>query len=689
MREIGLEKMIQWVDNWEDATQDARVYSERDRDYYDGKQWTAEEESELNRRKQPIVTINRIAKKVNYLLGTEVRTRTDPSAAPRTPQHEDGATAATDALRYVADKEDLPQTFSEAFESMAIEGYGGAVVEVEQTATPVPIAGETTITPTDDGAEVSDVAIAKVESKVDVKVRPVPWDRLIYDHHSRRWDFEDARYLGVVVWLDRADAEATYPDSEEALEAAVSNSTSTDETTDDRPRVWTDGKRDRVKVVEMYYQQAGEWYFCHFTKGGYLVEPRKVPFVNEEGESVCPLVMVSCFVDRDNNRYGLVRNMVSPQDEVNKRRSKALHLLNMRQTIGEEGAVNVTETKTELAKPDGHITRQPGMDFQLLPTGEMAQGQLTLMQEAKGEIDTIGPDAGVVAGSSAGQSGRAVLARQQMASLELEKVFDRFRHFKTEVYRQVWYRVRQFWTDEKWLRIRDDDERKGFRFVGINQQMTKGQRLMQLLQMGVPFESAVSQLQIQEAPMVMQQVQMQAQAVQQQTGQPIPPEAIQQQVMAMMMQTPSAQEPFTNNDITKLEVDILLTEAPDTAVVQQEEFEELVQMAGQGLPISPEIIIEASHLRNKKKLLEMMRQPNPQAQEAAQMQAQMGQAQLQKTASEAQRNQAQAAKYAAEAQTTPIKVSSEAQRDQASAMKQAAEAGEKAGSLDAAMTPGI
>ena len=56
--------------------------------------------------------------------------------------------------------------------------------------------------------------------------------------------------------------------------------------------------------------------------------------------SWCPLFMQSAYVDRNNNRYGEVRPMISPQDEINKRRSKALHLLTMRQTKAERGAVD-------------------------------------------------------------------------------------------------------------------------------------------------------------------------------------------------------------------------------------------------------------------------------------------------------------------------------------------------------------
>lgn len=505
-----LEKMVQWVDSWEEATKESRAESERDRDYYDGNQWTSEEQDELKKRGQPVVTINRIAKKINYLTGTEVRTRTDPGAVPRTAEHEQGAEAVADALRYVQDIEDVPSVHTEAFESFSVEGYGGVVVEVEKEEPP----------PQEEGEE------EPRKPEFSVKVRPVPWDRVGYDPHSRKWNFNDAKYRFVVVWLDREDSIDLYgKDSASVIDSALANSESTiGETTDDRPRHWADGKTERVKVVEMYYRRGRDWYFCHFTRGGFLAEPKKVPLVDDKGKTICPLIMAGPFVDRENSRYGLVRNMISPQDEINKRRSKALHLLSMRQIIMDEGAADPNTVSTEMAKPDGIVVKKPGLDLAALPTGDMAQAQFQLLQEAKGEIDTIGPDAGIVAGSSQGQSGRAVLARQQMASLELETAFDRWRWLKKQTYRHIWYAIRQFWTHEKWFRVRDDDDRKGFRFVGLNQTMAKGERLQQLLGWEVPLQQAAKQLGVEEAlAQIMQMVQQQAQMLAQQQGQPPPP----------------------------------------------------------------------------------------------------------------------------------------------------------------------
>ena len=34
----------------------------------------------------------------------------------------------------------------------------------------------------------------------------MPFDRLFWDPHSRRLDFSDARYKGIVIWMDRDQA---------------------------------------------------------------------------------------------------------------------------------------------------------------------------------------------------------------------------------------------------------------------------------------------------------------------------------------------------------------------------------------------------------------------------------------------------------------------------------------------------
>ena len=116
----------------EQTTATARELAERDIDYRDGKQWTETEENTLKKRGQPVVTYNRIGRKVNFLRGLEAQTRKDPKAFPRTPGDDGAAQAATDALRYVCDDEDWDAKRSEAFDDILTPGTGIIFVGAKQ-----------------------------------------------------------------------------------------------------------------------------------------------------------------------------------------------------------------------------------------------------------------------------------------------------------------------------------------------------------------------------------------------------------------------------------------------------------------------------------------------------------------------------------------------------------------------------
>jgi hypothetical protein len=101
--EAMLAQYVREFEESEETTRDSRDKAERDRDYYDEKQWTAAEKATLKKRGQPVVIYNRIKRKVNSLTGLEKQTRKDPKAFPRNPDDEEAAQAATDTLRYVCE----------------------------------------------------------------------------------------------------------------------------------------------------------------------------------------------------------------------------------------------------------------------------------------------------------------------------------------------------------------------------------------------------------------------------------------------------------------------------------------------------------------------------------------------------------------------------------------------------------
>ncbi len=589
----ALARLVEYYEDSVSTTAENRRLAERDRDYVDNKQWTAEEKEELEvKRKQPCITINRIKPKVDFLLGTERQTRTDPRAYPRNPMDEKSSEMATDALRYVADCNDFDSIRSEAFENLIVEGAGAAIVEMD--------------------------------AKRKIKIRLIPWDRFFFDPHSRARDFSDALYVGIVLWMDQSQVKATFSETAEDVWANCLEETS--ETYADRPKsMWISANRKRVKVVEIYYMEGAEWMTCTFTKGGYLRTPAASGYMDEDNVPCNPICAMSAHVDRENNRYGVVRQLIGVQDEINKRRSKALHLISVRQIQVERGAVdNINTIRNELAKPDGVIETNPGSAFQILPTNDMAQGNMALLQEAKQEIDAVGANAALQGKQEQSASGRALQSRQQAGLVELGPVFDSLRQWQRAIYRQVWYRIKQFWDGPMWVRVTDDE--KNLKYVGVN--ITQGEK-----------------------------------ALQQAREQGATPEQLQELQMQIQMD-PRMQMPAEETQVARMDMDIIVAESPDTVNLQGEQFEMLVQMYQanpQAIPF--DLVIEASSLRNKDKLLERMKgDDNPQAKEAKAREQQMAQqlqmrgatAEIAGKEADAESKRTQALKNLADAEQTKV-----------------------------------
>ena len=534
------EKLITWVNEADEATLATRDLAEKSRNYYDSIQWTDAEVSKLRAQKQAPTVINRIKPKIDALAGMERANRTTAKAFPRTPKHTQGATAATEAVRFCLQDNMYERVRSDAWENLTIEGTGGIEIMVKPNK--------------DEGFK--------------IVIRHIMWDRLIYDPHSRRKDFSDARYLGQVVWMDYDEAAAKYPEAEDVLENMQNGS----DTYADKPK-WMDNTRRRVKIVELYYRRDdGDWYYACFTYGGYLKSPKISPFRNEEKETEHAYEFASLFVDREGGRYGAIRQLLDIQDEINKRRSKALHLMSVRQVRWERGAVeDINKARDELAKPDGVIETTPGMEFEVLKTGDMAQAQFNLLAEAKMEIDSIGANSATQGKDQHLQSGVALRQRAMTGQTELAPMFDVLKNLDIRVYRKTWNRVKQYWKSEMWLRVTDDEN--NLKFVGLNKPVTQGEMLLKQAQ-----------------------------------EQGAPPQAL-QQIQQQIAQDPRMKQVVhTENDIVNLDVDIVMDDAPDTVTQEVEDFQAMAEMVKSGFPLPQEAVIMASPLSNKDRIIKMMKE---------------------------------------------------------------------------------
>jgi hypothetical protein len=597
-----LEYLVQKFEEAEEARTDGADLAARCRDYYDGKQLTEAELVEIRKAKQPPVVINRIRRKIDWLRGLEMQSRTDPKAFPRTPKHEEGAQAATDAIRYVCDKTDLDRKRSQAWECMLIEGIGAVEVIHED----------------------------KPSGDTEIVINHYPYDRVFHDPYSRMADFSDARFLGAVIWADAADLKEQFPGKDAEIDASCASSSELNMQFDDIPRwkLWSDKSRKRVRVVLMHYKDGKGWKWAKYVKGG-ILEQGESPYIDEDGASVCPMLLQSAYIDRENTRYGVVKDMLDPQDEINARRRKLLHSLNTRQTMGIKGAVSsVTKLKAELAKPDGHVevdadavtaAAEVGMKpFEILSQNDQIVGQFQLLQHATAEIDLMGANSGLAGKEQGSDSGRAIMARQQGGLIEIAPLTDGLSDFTRRIYRHIWMRIRQFWKAEKWVRV--TDEEKNARFVGLNTPVTLREQLSQMPE-----------------PQVV--------AIARQMGLTPNDPRLDMQV-------------GVKNPVDQIDVDILIEEVPDAVTLEGETFQQVVNIAT-SVPgaVPPDVLIEmAPGLKRdvKDKLLERLKEQQAQQAESGQMQmqaqAQMAQLEAMKTQSEAEKNQSLAAKTNVEAQ---------------------------------------
>jgi hypothetical protein len=578
----------------EELTATARKLSERDRDYFDEKQLTEAEKKEMERRGQPVIISNHIKRKVNAMLGLERQTRKDPKAFPRMPGDEKAAEAVTDAVRYVVDDCRWDDKRSQAGKELAIEGTGAIFVGFKQA-----------------------------RGGIDPDIRRVAWDRYYYDPHASEFDFSDKNYDGVVIWMDLDKAVAKWPEARDILQSTWASEARSD-TYDDRPKtgIWADYKRRRIRICEHYHLGDEGWTYCLFTKAGFVVDPQPSPYLDEDGQPESPIKAVSLYVDRDNNRYGEVRTMIGTQDSINKRESKALHLINQRQVrVSPNVEQDPAKVRKELSRPDGVFIGEKD-EVEILPTNDMAAGNLQMLQMAKADFQSIGPNAALGGKNEQALSGRAVMAQQQGGLVEMATYLDCIRTLSLAVYRSVWARIRQAWTAERWIRVTDNEN--NLRFVGLNKPITAVEAMAQ--EMGVTREN-VQQVAA-ENPQAMQQLQMLAASPQ------------------------GRQIVGVENAVAELDVDIILDEGIDNPLVAGEQFEEIVKMIpamgaiGQH-PKVLEMVVRASQLREKDTLIELLQQaqaqgPSPEQQQATQIALAGEAAKVEETQSKTAKNYASA-----------------------------------------------
>jgi hypothetical protein len=435
------------------------------RRYRHGAQWTAEQIKALDARKQPVVTYNKIGRKIDGIVGLVERLKQDPKAYPRTPQHQQGADLATAVLRYIMDRNKWNEVGPIIAEAAAVDGIGGIELDLKTM-------------PQTEQTQQQGQPPPPQQSDYDVLFRPVDNDGFFYDPRSFKHDFDDARYMGVGKYVDEEMMVELMPGMEDDIRSACDASGELT-TNSDRDTKWFQSKGDfkQVRLVDIWYRTRGTWRWALFT-GSKILMQGVTPFVDEFDKPFCKYLMFSAQVDHEGDRYGFPRNLQSAQDEVNQRRSKGLHELNNRRIMATKAAVadgNVEALRREAARSDGIVlvnTNLQDITFDDAAKQAAVMGQLEFMRDAAQEIENFGPNpalagGGQGAGLTAGSSGRAIALLQQAGIAELGPYMLNMRAWKMRVYRSLFNAVQKYWTNERWIRVTDAEGQP--QFVKINE----------------------------------------------------------------------------------------------------------------------------------------------------------------------------------------------------------------------------
>lgn len=496
------DKLIDWWCQARDAQALNRIEQALDHDYYDGLQWSDEDRLVLQQRGQAALVFNKTKPSIDWICGTEKKTRVDYRVVPRGPEDTAPAEAKTKLLKYLSDVNGVGFHRSKAFQDASISGVGW----LEHCI----------VTDPDDEP---------------VRVRSEDWRCIWYDHLAVEPDLSDARYLFRAKWLDEDVACHMFPDRADKVHDAatyLANHAWSDDDefywqqtsallSDGRPAsshmssvgeyANVNNRRTRVKIVECWYREPAQ---CRCIKGKTLgpesgsiydeadiyhrfavdnnlatvvdalkMQVRCAIFAGNnllwEGPSPYrhnrfPFVPVWCFRrKRDGAPYGIVRQLRDVQDDLNKRRSKALFMLSTNRVYFERGAfLDVDAARDEANAVDGMVEYEKGHKVDPQEHTQLAEWQVRLMeQDAQYLQDAAGVTDENLGLETDAKSGKAIMARQQQGHVVTAGIFDNLRLAVQKSGELMLSLVEQYYDQPKTLRILGNDP-KAIEFLQLN-----------------------------------------------------------------------------------------------------------------------------------------------------------------------------------------------------------------------------
>ena len=541
--------------------------------FYRGEQWDDYDMQELDDQGRPALTINTILPTINAVLAEQSSKKADIQFKPRGGGEQEVADVLTQVYAYIADYNKLDWVEQQVFSDGLIQDRGYFDVRVDFTEH---IQGEITI---------------EAKDPIDILIDP---DAKQYDPRTWNEIFE-------TKWMSIDEIEETYGQQQadklrmlaetgttlgaDSMEFEEERYGDTDEYNYGQ-QYSGDPENARmlrsIRVIERQYYKLDD---CMFYVDPVTGDKRKVPNhwskkKREEFADQYALEMVTkkmrrvrwtvtadsvvLFDDfspydhftivpyfpyfRRGKPFGMVRNLLSPQEQLNKISSQELHIVNTTANSGwivESGSLSGMTAddleehgaETGLVLEYNRGSTPPGK----IPPNQIPTGLDRISQKAAQNIKQISGITEAMLGMDSPEvSGVAIQAKQNRGSMLLQVPLDNLAKTRQYLAEKILHMVQSYYTEERIIQITDEsDPYKPRQKLRVNEMTPEGEII---------------------------------------------------------------------NDLTLGEYDVIVGTAPARDNFDEMQFAEAIELRGVGVPIPNDMIVEYSHLSRKADIAERIRQ---------------------------------------------------------------------------------
>lgn len=562
--------------------------------FHRGEQWSKADMARLKKVKRPTLTINKIKATVKNVRGEQIRNRAETSFRPRTPGAEETAVALQKVYKQVSDTNQLNWKRSQMFDDGIITSRGFLDMRIDKKDSK---AGEICITNVNpknvvidpdadeyDPDQWSDVVVTKWYTADDIAALFSPEDA---DLLRNRDSFFPYGYDAIDTYRDRFGDRRSAFFSSDYDQSNVERSIRVIDRQYrklDRQKFFVERETGEMRAIpEDFDRDRIAWFRDTF---GFQVTTQLVRRIrwtviadnvvlHDDWSPYKHFTIVPFFPDfRYGRTLGMVEDLISPQENLNKVRSQELHVVNSSANGGwkvKTGTLtNMTlEELEEKGAQTGLVVEVSDMDgAEKIQPNNVPQGLDRISYKSEEDIKTISGVSDSMQGFDREDvAAKAIQAKKQSGQINLVTTLDSLTRTDYILARNALDLIQEFYSEERMIAITGDTTTRAPEFMTVNEVTPEGR---------------------------------------------------------------------IKNDLTMGEFDIVITSVPVRDTSEDSQFEQALALREAGVAIPDTVLVKNSRLENKQEIIDQMtgNQNSPEGQAAAALKQRADEAAVQKEEAE-------------------------------------------------------